>query len=150
MFLTPIYFKMFLICEFNSDLHEIFKESLELIWKNVHQVLWDYLKSFKNCGEFILSDGFLVHSMYLYIYIYLYLYLSIYIYIYLYLYIYLNLFIIICKKGPIIWSSQYFRVDQCVTIFVKQLNTLDLTLHSVSCLIVNHSDVMIIFSNDSL
>ena len=51
---------MFVICEFNSDLQELFRESLELVWKNAHQVLWHYLKIFKSYGEFILSDGFSV------------------------------------------------------------------------------------------
>ena len=33
-----IYLKVFVICEFNYDLQEIFRESLELVRKNVHQV----------------------------------------------------------------------------------------------------------------
>ena len=54
----PLYFKVFVTCEFNSDLRVIFTESLKLVWKNAREVLWHYLKSFKNCGKFLLGDGF--------------------------------------------------------------------------------------------
>ena len=42
-------------------------------------------------------------------------------------------------------KAQYFKVKQYITIFVKQLNTSDLTLHCVSRLIDNPSDVYFSF-----
>ena len=47
-------------------------------------------------------------------------------------------------------SAQYFKVELYITIFIKQLNTSDLTLHCVSCLIDNPLDVIFIFSNNFL
>ena len=97
--------KVFVICEFNSDLQEIFRESLELVRKNVHQVLWHYLKSFKSYGEFILGDSFF-GTKFVFVYLSSSIILSISIYSYismsLYLYIYLNLFIIISNECAII------------------------------------------------
>ena len=47
-------------------------------------------------------------------------------------------------------SARYFKGELCITIFIKQLNTSDLTLHCVSCLIDNHSEVIFIFSDNFL
>ena len=47
-------------------------------------------------------------------------------------------------------STEYFKVELYTTIFIKQLKTLDLTLHCISCLIENPSDVIFIFSNNFL
>ena len=47
-------------------------------------------------------------------------------------------------------SVQYFKVELYITIFVKQLNTSDLMLQCVSCLIDNPSEVIFIFSNNFL
>ena len=53
---------MFVNCEFNSNVHEVFTESLEIVWKKAREVLWHYLNSFKSYGEFILGEVFLAHS----------------------------------------------------------------------------------------
>ena len=47
-------------------------------------------------------------------------------------------------------KAQYFKMKLYITIFVKQLSTSDLTLHCVSCLIDNPSDVIFIFSKNFL
>ena len=47
-------------------------------------------------------------------------------------------------------SAQYFKVELYITITIQQLNTSDLTLHCVSRLIDNPSDVIFIFSNSFL
>ena len=47
-------------------------------------------------------------------------------------------------------TAQYFKVELCITIFTKQLNASDLTLHCISCLTDNPSDVIFIFSNNFL
>ena len=135
MFLTPLYSKVFVICKLNSNLHEIFTESLELVWKIVWQVLWHYLKSFKSYGEFISGDGFIWSTVYIYVSISI------------SIYIYLSLFLI---NAQLFQSAQYFEVKLYITIFVKQWNTSDLTLHCVSCFISNNSDVIFIFSNNFL
>ena len=57
-------FIMFVNCEFNPDLNEIFTKSLEIALKNLRKVLWHYLKSFKS---YIVSSfsgkDFLTHSV---------------------------------------------------------------------------------------
>ena len=45
---NPSIFTMFVNCEFNPDLNEIFTKSLEIASKNLRKVLWHYLKSFKS------------------------------------------------------------------------------------------------------
>ena len=80
-------------------------------------------------------------------YLYLYLCISIYLYLYIYIYIYLLLFLI---NVELFQSAQYFNVKLYITLFVKQLSTSDLTLHCVSCLPDNPSDVIFIFSNNFL
>ena len=45
---NPSIFTMFVNCEFNPDLNEIFTKSLEIALKNLRKILWHYLKSFKS------------------------------------------------------------------------------------------------------
>ena len=91
----------------------------------------------------------------IFVYLYLFISISIYIFIYLCLYIYIYISICIClflflMNVQLFESVQYFKVKLYITIFIKQLNTSDLTLHCVSCLIDNPSDVIFIFSNNFL
>ena len=79
--------------------------------------------------------------------IYICIYLCLCNYMYISIYIYLLLF---PMNLQLFYSAQYFKVELYITIFIKQLNTSDLTLHSVSCLIDNLSDVIFIFSNNFL
>ena len=81
------------------------------------------------------------------IFIYRYLSLPISIYLYLSIYNYLLLSLI---NMELFQKAQYFKVKLYITIFVKQLSASDLTLHCVSCLIDNTSDVIFIFSKNFL
>ena len=84
-------------------------------------------------GEFILGDGFIWPTVYIYISISI--------------YIYLLSFLI---NVQLLQIGQYFKVRLYTVIFIKQLNTSDLILQCVSCLIVNPLDVIFTFSNNFL